>query len=132
MLVVFEERLNFIILNVTCNASETRDNTRQTISFILLHLAKGISFRSNFSTCSSFLHFSPSLFTVNLVIILRFQSSKNLKLKAHSSCYNESTQLKGSVSQACPKVFQELLKIHKFARRSSSMIIYIFNKLLDV
>ena len=84
MLVVFEERLNFIILNVACNASESRDNMRQTISFILLHLAKGISFRQTSKLCTSFLHFSPSLSTVNLVFFLRFQSSKDLKLKAHS------------------------------------------------
>ena len=84
MLVLFEENLNFIILNVTCIASESNDKKRQTIRFILLHLAKGISFRQTSKLCTSFLHFSPSLATVNLVFFLRFQSSKDLKLKAHS------------------------------------------------
>ena len=60
---LFEERLNFIILNVTCSATESRDGKRQIISFILLRLAKGIGLISKLRT--SFRHFSPSLSTVN-------------------------------------------------------------------
>ena len=62
-LMLFEERLNFIILNVTCSATESRDGKRQIISFILLRLAKGIGLISKLRT--SFRHFSPSLSTVN-------------------------------------------------------------------
>ena len=60
---LFEERLNYIILNITCSATESRDGKRQTISFILLLLAKGIGLFSKLRT--SFRHLSPSLSTVN-------------------------------------------------------------------
>ena len=36
------------------------------------------------------------------VSYLHFQSSKNIKVKAHSEYQNESTQSKGSIPRVCP------------------------------
>ena len=83
MLVLFEERLNFIILNATCSATESRDGKRQIIRFIMLCLAKRIGLISKLRT--SFLHLSPSLSTVNFGKFSTFSKFKKYK--------TESTQL---------------------------------------
>ena len=108
---------------------------KQTISFILLRLTKGIIFWSQISkllTLCAFngwgkglrennsklqLYCSWNLLTclkVYLQLIsvsfLRFPSSENLKLKAHSEYQIDRTQLKGSIPWTYPKVFQEFGK----------------------
>ena len=44
---------------------------------------------------------------------------KNIKVKAPIDYQNETTQLKGSITRTCPKVFQEFGKICEIARRAS-------------
>ena len=65
------------------------------------------------------------------VSFLRFQSSKNIKVKTCSEHHKESTQLKCFIPKTCPKVFQEFPKICKIAR-SASLMKSIFDKIADM
>ena len=73
-----------------CNRrASNRTNKRQTIGFILLHVAMEIIFFvqiSKLDTCAF----------------------KKIKAKANSEYHNHSTQAKGSIPQTCPTGFLEL------------------------
>ena len=54
-----------------------------------------------------------------------------MKVKAPSEYHNESTQIKGSIPQTCPEVFQEFGKNREIARRASVMK-YMLIKIADM
>ena len=105
-------------------------NKRQVIGFILLCLAKGIRFWSNFWTsCPVRLIWdnNPELqylmtyrrvyLQLILVSLLRFPSSKNIWVKAHPlNITVKAHNLKGSIPRTCQKVFQVLEKFPRLQR----------------
>ena len=88
-------------------------NKRQTIDFILLHVANEII---------SFAEISK---------LLTQCAFKNTKVKANGKYHCDSTQAKGSISQTCPTGFLELGRIRYIAKRSFVMK-YISNNISDM